>query len=99
MSTIRDIRTFADEHSLVEEAAEIIVSAAKEAIVSRGRFLIALSGGSTPEPVYRLLANAAYRLGRTLQFDAQTERCIDDDEANRLLAPSYREPYVVPEEV
>jgi len=46
-----------------------------------------------------LLANAAYRLGRSLQFDPKTEQCVDDDEANKLLAPAYREPYVVPKEV
>ena len=48
------------------------------------------------------LANASYRLGRTLQFDAKTERVIDDDEANRLLSEAdrgYRAPFVVPENV
>lgn len=42
-----------------------------------------------------LLANASYRLSRTLQFDPKAELCIDDDEANELLKPKYREPYVV----
>ncbi|MHC4404538.1 MAG: Gfo/Idh/MocA family protein, partial [Planctomycetota bacterium] len=46
-----------------------------------------------------LLAKAAYKLGRTLTFDPETETCPGDDEANRLLAPRFREPYVVPEEV
>ena len=46
-----------------------------------------------------LLGNAAYRVGRTLEFDPKTEQCISDDEANKLLTPTYREPYVVPEEV
>jgi predicted dehydrogenase len=45
------------------------------------------------------LANASYRLGRTLQFDPAQEQVIGDEEANRLLRGSYREPYVVPEEV
>jgi hypothetical protein len=45
------------------------------------------------------LANASYRLGRTLQFDPAQEQVVGDDEANRLLRGSYREPYVVPEEV
>jgi predicted dehydrogenase len=43
------------------------------------------------------LANASYRLGRTLRFDPETEQVIGDDEANRLLRGTYREPYVVPE--
>ena len=45
------------------------------------------------------LANASYRLGRTLQFDPAQEQVIGDDEANRLLRGSYREPYVVREEI
>ncbi|MBN1417140.1 MAG: Gfo/Idh/MocA family oxidoreductase [Planctomycetes bacterium] len=45
------------------------------------------------------LANMAYRLGRAIAFDPKTERCVGDDEANAMLARSYRAPYVVPEEV
>ena len=45
------------------------------------------------------LANASYRLGRTLRFDAASEQVIGDEEANRLLRGTYREPYVVPENV
>ena len=45
------------------------------------------------------LANASYRLGRTLRFDPVKEQVIDDEEANRMLRGTYREPYVVPEEV
>ena len=45
------------------------------------------------------LANASYRLGRTLRFDAAEEQVIGDEEANRLLRGSYRAPYIVPEEI
>ena len=45
------------------------------------------------------LANASYRLGRTLRFDPEQEQVINDEEANTLLRGSYREPYIVPEEV
>jgi len=45
------------------------------------------------------LANASYRLGRTLQFDAAQEQVIGDEEANRLLRGSYRAPYIVPEKI
>jgi len=45
------------------------------------------------------LANASYRLGRTLHFDPETEQVIGDEEANRLLRGTYRDPYVVPENV
>ena len=46
------------------------------------------------------LANASYRLGRTLNFDPEKEEVIGDDEANRLLRDGdrgYRAPYVIPE--
>ena len=45
------------------------------------------------------LANASYRLGRTLNFDPEKEEVIGDEEANRLLHGHYREPFVVPEKV
>ncbi|WP_263354943.1 Gfo/Idh/MocA family protein [Acidicapsa acidisoli] len=48
------------------------------------------------------LANASYRLGRTLTFDPETQLVKDDDEANYLLRDGdrgYRAPFVVPEEV
>jgi predicted dehydrogenase len=45
------------------------------------------------------LANASYRLGRTLNFDPATELVIGDEEANRLLRGTYREPFVVSENV
>jgi hypothetical protein len=45
------------------------------------------------------LANASYRLGRTLRFDPAQEQVIDDDQANRLLRGTYRASYIVPEQV
>jgi predicted dehydrogenase len=39
------------------------------------------------------LGNIALRLGRTLRFDAKTERCTGDADANGLLGRSYRKPY------
>ncbi len=45
------------------------------------------------------LANASYRLGRTIHFDPQTESVIGDSEATELLKGTYRAPYVVPEQV
>ena len=48
------------------------------------------------------LANASYRLGRTLNFDPATQQVINDPEAETLLRDGdrgYRAPYVVPEVV
>ncbi len=45
------------------------------------------------------LTGLTYRLGRQLQFDAQAERYVGDDEANKMLSRAYREPFVVREQV
>jgi predicted dehydrogenase len=45
------------------------------------------------------LESCACRLGRKLTFDAQAEKFVGDDEANKLLTQSYRPPYVLPEQV
>ena len=56
-----DVRIFKDNLTLSVAAAEIFIAAAAEAIRSRGRFMAALSGGSTPSRLYHLLANEPYR--------------------------------------
>jgi predicted dehydrogenase len=43
------------------------------------------------------LANASYRLGRTLKFDPAKEEVIGDAEASQMLRGAYRDPYVVRE--
>lgn len=50
-----------DWRALVSEAAQRFTDAAQEAAESRGRFSVALSGGSTPGDLYRLLAQEPYR--------------------------------------
>jgi predicted dehydrogenase len=48
------------------------------------------------------LANASYRLGRTINFNPDTQQVIGDEEAATLLRDGdrgYRAPFVVPEEV
>jgi len=45
------------------------------------------------------LANASYRLGRTIHFDPATETVKNDAEATALLKGTYRHPFVVPEHV
>lgn len=48
------------------------------------------------------LANASYRLRRTINFNPDTQEVIGDEEAARLLRDGdrgYRAPFIVPEEV
>lgn len=42
------------------------------------------------------LANIAYRVGRTLEFDSNSMQFVGDPEANKLLTRKYRAPYIVP---
>ena len=55
-----DARVFADLETMSQALAAEIARAASDAVAARGRFTIALSGGSTPRRLYQLLA-ADYR--------------------------------------
>ncbi len=46
-----------DAGALARAAAEAFTAAALESVAARGRFTVALSGGSTPRALYRLLAD------------------------------------------
>ena len=46
-----------------------------------------------------MYGNIAYRTGRRVYVDPETEGFIDGDEANALVKRTYREPWVVPEQV
>src|SRR5688572_13628036 len=52
---------FSKVDELNKALAQFIVSAAKEAVVKRGRFTFALTGGSSPQKVYELLTRAPYK--------------------------------------
>ncbi len=48
------------------------------------------------------LANVSYRLGRTINFNPETQQVIGDEEADVLLRDGdrgYRQPFVVPQDV
>jgi 6-phosphogluconolactonase len=50
---------FKNPDALAAAAAELVIDAAREAIELRGRFTLVLSGSSTPEKTYMLLADPA----------------------------------------
>lgn len=65
-------------------AAERFVTAAAEAIRARSRFMVALSGGSTPEALYRLLAAEPFRSRvewPSVEIFWGDERCVPPDDA------------------
>jgi 6-phosphogluconolactonase len=85
------IAIYPDTNSLSHEAAQYIVRLANEAIVTRGRFSIALSGGSTPKVLYGLLATEPYLdqvNWSSVEIFWSDERCVppDDAESNYAMA-------------
>src|SRR5579863_4273003 len=86
-----NIAIYPDADKLSHEAARFIVRLAGEASVSRGRFTIALSGGSTPKALYGLLATEPYRSQidwASVEVFWSDERCVppDDEESNYRMA-------------
>ncbi len=80
-----------DAESMSRSAAELFVAQAKKACAARGRFSVALAGGSTPRQTYELLAAEPYRSSvdwpRVHVFWGD-ERCVpgDDDRSNAKMA-------------
>lgn len=59
MSAAAQIRTLTTPQELFAAAAELVIQATNDAVAERGRFTIALSGGSTPKSLFNLLATNA----------------------------------------
>lgn len=84
-----EITVYPDHPSLVDGAPAFIAALAVESIAARGRFTIALSGGSTPRPVFARLAAADF--AARIDWDKvhvffSDERCVPPDDA----ASNYR---------
>jgi 6-phosphogluconolactonase len=54
------VRVYPTRVAAAQAAAAQFVAAAEKSVAARGRFSVALSGGSTPRDVYRLLASSDY---------------------------------------
>jgi 6-phosphogluconolactonase len=85
------IAIYPDIPTLSQQAAQFTLRVANESIVDRGRFTIALTGGTTPAELYGLLGNEPLRS----QIDWQLvhlfwgdERCVppDSPDSNYYLA-------------
>lgn len=82
--TNREIIICRDNDELSRKAAEQFVALARQASAARGRFSVALSGGSTPKALYSLLATGEFgeRLAwRQIHFFWGDERCVPPDHA------------------
>jgi 6-phosphogluconolactonase len=58
MDAAPEIRIADDPSALAEIAAQEVLEIARAAVAARGRFTVALAGGSTPRETYRRLAQA-----------------------------------------
>jgi 6-phosphogluconolactonase len=58
--TSSHVRIFDDVAEVAEAAAKAFIAVARAAIAERGRFTVALAGGSTPKRAYELLASEDY---------------------------------------
>src|SRR5512138_3428426 len=56
-----EMHVCADAEAVAITGAELFITSARAAIAERGRFRVALSGGSTPRRTYELLASAPFR--------------------------------------
>ncbi len=78
-----------DAAALAEEAERRVAEAAAEAVAARERFAIALTGGTTPLPLYERLAAAGDRVPWLHAFVFWSdERCVppDDEHSNYCAA-------------
>lgn len=80
-----NVKIYSTSDELIHAAADLFVTCHNEAMQARGRFSVALSGGSTPKALYALLATEAF----SAQIDwAHTfifwgdERCVPPDDAD-----------------
>lgn len=85
------VRVFQDLEALSRAAAELFVNLAKQSIAKQGKFVVALSGGSSPKRLYELLGSPPYRDAVSwsqVHFFWADERCVPPDhpESNYKLA-------------
>ena len=85
------IRVYANLEVLSHAAAELFATEARQAVQARGRFAVALAGGSTPRRTYELLSQEPLRervpWQNTHVFWGD-ERCVpaDDPRNNARMA-------------
>ncbi len=95
------IASYASQAALAEAAALAIAQQAKSATRERGRFTLVLSGGSTPKPIYELLANESSIDWQHIHLFWGDERFVphDDPQSNyRMAKESLIDKIAIPRE-
>lgn len=91
MANPEEIVVFENAEAVARAAAERFVIAAQAATAARGRFSVALSGGSTPKRTYELLASEDFKSRvewSKVQVFFGDERCVppESSESNYRMA-------------
>ncbi|HKO30216.1 MAG TPA: 6-phosphogluconolactonase, partial [Nitrospiraceae bacterium] len=88
-----EIRIAHDSHTWAAAAAEIVHTIGQEAVRTNGRFLIALSGGTTPEALYQTITSPGFSgrfdWSRTIFFFSD-ERGVPPDDPRSNYASANR---------
>ncbi|HYN23383.1 MAG TPA: 6-phosphogluconolactonase, partial [Thermoanaerobaculia bacterium] len=97
-----EVRVVPDLPSLADLAAREFADGAGEAIADRGRFTVALSGGSTPGAFHKRLTRRPHRSGvnwKKVLFFWGDERCVPpaDERSNyRMAKETLLDPLRIP---
>jgi predicted dehydrogenase len=89
-------KEFKDEDLNVYPANRAHMRDFLKAIAERGKPIADIEEGHISTATC-ILANMSLKLGRSLTWDAEKERVVGDDEANKLMQREYRKPWVFPE--
>jgi 6-phosphogluconolactonase len=88
----RKIEVLSDLEALSFRAASIFVNASRSSMASKKRFVVAVSGGTTPRRLYALLGSETYRDQvdwQHVHFFWADERCVPkEDEASNFKMAS-----------
>jgi 6-phosphogluconolactonase len=88
------VRVYRDPAEVARAAAQEFVEAARRSIAGRGAFHAALSGGTTPRTLYRLLGSEEFRSTpdwTRVQLYWVDERCVPPDHPESNFGVAQRE--------
>lgn len=88
----REVRVFDTAEGLAEGATAIVADICNDAVNTRGRCMLAISGGSTPLPMFRLLASDAYahRLDwQHIHIFWADERCVPPEHPDSNFGAAF----------